>query len=288
MLVCDLTMNRILKLMMFACLPGVASCGSIIYAVDGGFSSQAGGQLKELYTIDISLGTTTTTTLNTAIASLAEFQGVLYGIGTDSVLYSITASGVETEIADLSSLAIGDAAGFTASSNGTLYAASFSTLYQLSLDGDVLSTLALDVSASGSVDGDLAFINNTLYATVGASANSLATINTSTGAVTVIGTVSQYISGGLAYVPGPQHSGALVAVGPGPSGGILLDVTPSTGRGIFIESAPAYISDAAYDMTAAAPEPASAGLIAIGMLGLGIVTRRAALRGANSRLSHKG
>jgi hypothetical protein len=277
-------MGRVFRLAAVA-----VSCTALSFAGPILFGSASNGQLYTIssFTTSGSPATVTTSTLGgvtTALNDLAEFNGVLYGIGgtSDPTLYIVNQStgaltSVGTVAAGTTLLAL------TFSPTGTLYAAG-STAQLFVIDpntGNILSTTTTSQALNAS--GGLADIGGTLFLTTGGvnadSADSLVAINPTTGAVTAVGATGfddvfaiAVVGGTLYGFTDPEQTGPS-STSPNVNQVITINTTTGAGTlvGVFNSAGPGFFGATADIPT---PEPGTLGAMGLGLLGLGSIAYR--------------
>lgn len=255
------------------CFGATASASTILYGL---------GSAGQLYQITVTTGgafsdvNQGTITGATALTDIAEYNGQLYGI-SDTNLYSISGT-TATNIGTFGT-GINAMVALTFGSNGILYGVESGTstdYYEISTStGHATAEAATGIGAGINGAGDLEVVGTNLYVTTGGTSgnSSLGEINLLTGAFTNRGLVN---TGGTDYndVFGLSiANGDLYAF---TSGGQVLSfgtTSPTTGNVTVVTQT---MDLDVYGTTdnATAPEPATLGVMGLGLLGIGSLRYR--------------
>ena len=238
-------MQKVLTLIGLAAYLTVTASASVVWVVDS---------TSELYTVNTATVVATRfAPLLNSINTIAVGNGILYGMGSlNHNLYAINGLGKETLVAATGKAGIVGLAGDNA---GNIWLASVNNLFEYSAAGALLN------SYTGTfAPGDLEFIGPKLYMTQN---NVLYTVTTAGGVATAakVNNVNTLAGNtvGLAVVPGSLMYGF--------SATQVYTVNSGTGTstaGVKVTGLSGTIVDAA-----GTPEPATFGIIGLGLIGLG-------------------
>jgi hypothetical protein len=222
-----------------------------------------GDDLADLYVLDI--GTNTATFIgNMGLPMLDIAQdpttGALYGAGDDDSLYSINPNtAASTYIGDIGLFVNG----LTFDAAGTLYGSGFTNLFTI----DTGTGMATSVGDTGfTSSGDLAFdADGTLFmSALGGTSDQLVSLDLTDGMGTSIGDIGFEGVLGLNFEEGTLYGFTDFAET------ITIDTT--TGAGTLVEDFNGIFAYGAGGVQV--PEPATLGVLGVGLLGLGFATYR--------------